>query len=252
MKERFLTTSCAFVSFIPSYCWYGRRLLSGGEELLSALLIPATLMLSRGRTQLNDERWWLTAIGISLYVGCWLLSVPAIIKASVAITVLLYYFDLSRYFGISALAYLSLPWLSSLQFYLGYPLRRVVGEVSELILTGVGLPVMAVGTGLLFQNQYVHIDPPCSGVRMLWIGTLFCVFLCAVYRLCWRKGAAMISLTAGLLILANSLRGSVLFFPESGLVQWPEWTHEGVGVVIYFLCILILLSCCQKLSSPHD
>ena len=112
------------LSFIPSYFWYARRISGGGEDLLSALLLPLCVCLTY--YQQCKVEWRVgggTIAGVVLYILLWLLGVPAMIKATLAITVLLYASGLLRSFGISALAYLSLPWLSSFQFFFGYPLR---------------------------------------------------------------------------------------------------------------------------------
>jgi len=38
------------------------------------------------------------------------------------------------------------------------------------------------------------------------------------------------------------LRATVLFFPEAGLVHWPGWTHEAVGLAAFIAVIAPLLA----------
>jgi len=123
--------------FLPTYLWYIKRINTGGEEVLSVLLVPVCVIVAyrfKSKTRpvvvhSNREKNIIVG-GVSLYAVLWLIGCPAIIKASLAITVLLYYFGLLKSFGVSALAYCSLPWLSSFQYFLGYPLRRFVAECS--------------------------------------------------------------------------------------------------------------------------
>jgi exosortase/archaeosortase family protein len=36
-----------------------------------------------------------------------------------------------------------------------------------------------------------------------------------------------------LVLAANILRNTALFFPEAGLVEWPAWSHEAVGLAAF-------------------
>ncbi len=44
---------------------------------------------------------------------------------------------------------------------------------------------------------------------------------------------------AALLVLAaNVARNTALFFPEAGLVHWPAWSHEAIGLAALALAIV--------------
>ncbi|MGJ8656176.1 MAG: exosortase/archaeosortase family protein [Akkermansiaceae bacterium] len=251
MNPRQTTNLCILLSFIPSYIWYANRMMHGGEEALSIILIPLVIYfaINTPRTQRNSN--WLSLLGLTLYSIFWLLHLPATIKATLAITTLLHHFGLLRNFGLSALAYLSLPWLSSLQFFLGYPLRKLVTQLSGSLLNSIGYNVEADGTGLIYQSQQVFVDPPCSGINMLCAGITLSAILCVFFKLTWKKGIILFSTTTLIMILINALRGCILFFPESNLVHWPDWTHIGVGIALYTLCLTLLISLTQKLSANH-
>jgi len=183
--DQLLLTIC----FVPTYVWYVRRMGEGGEDLLSALLLPVCVGIAY--YQQKGKAWnigLLTVSGTVLYVLLWSLGVPAMIKATLAITVLLHASGLLRNFGFSALAYLSLPWLSSFQFFFGYPLRRVVAEGAAFLLKFTGLAVEAEGTGLSFQGASVFVDPPCSGVRMLWAILVLVGLVSVITSRGWRSG----------------------------------------------------------------
>ncbi len=248
MTKETLVTACIVLCFLPTYFWYVRRIGTGGESGLSVLVLPCVLWLASQAKTRATPRELLTMLGICAYALTWGLHLPALIKAVVAITVLLYRFGHLRNPSITALSYLTLPWLDSMQFFLGYPLRRVVAEVSALGLQSVGLEVLVSGTGLAYQHQQVFVDPPCSGVRMLWVGIVLSAILSVIFRLRWQRSLLLYSFALFLLIVANSVRGMTLFFPEAGLVHWPEWTHEGVGLLLYTLCVFALITISQRLS----
>ncbi|HEX4945610.1 MAG TPA: archaeosortase/exosortase family protein, partial [Blastocatellia bacterium] len=138
--------------------------------------------------------------------------------------------------AIAGLFVLSLPVIPVLQFYLGYPLRVVVGAVTAPLLQLAGLTVVREGTSLNWNGQLISIDAPCSGVRMLWAGLFL---LCAVawfYRLPAGKTmlAALISLVV--IVAGNILRASALFYLEAGILQMPmppNLAHDGVGIVTF-------------------
>ncbi len=157
---------------------------------------------------------------------------PPLIRAMIFIVAMALVTGIWRKPGIVLLLILSLPLAASLDFFFGYPLRFVTAVVAENLLRLVGLDVGREGVMLLHGENVVGVDPACSGLNMLWTAGLFTGLLASVFSLTWRKifplglAALMISLTA------NSLRASLLFFPESGLIEMPHILHPVVGLVI--------------------
>jgi len=243
--------------FLPTYLWYIKRINTGGEEVLSVLLVPVCVIVAyrfKSKTRpvvvhSNREKNIIVG-GVSLYAVLWLIGCPAIIKASLAITVLLYYFGLLKSFGVSALAYCSLPWLSSFQYFLGYPLRRFVAECSAIILNLGGLSVEVQGTGLLYAGSKVFVDPPCSGVRMIWVILILTALTAVVYNYSWKKGMLLGFIALLIAVFGNVVRAVILFFPESNLVKWPGWTHESLGILVYLVVCAALLKIFSIMS--HD
>ena len=235
-----LLNLCVF----PSYVWYVRRIVTGGEEVISVLLLPVCIMAAwKAKIQSKDLLDYRTLAGATLYVVLWGIGAPAIVKAAVAIWILLYATGCLPHFGVSALGFLSLPWLSSFQYFFGFPLRKVVVEGASLTLNAFGLPVYASGTGLAFQGSQVFVDPPCSGVRMIWAVLFLSAILCVLFKTSWQKGVLTCTCGVLLAVLGNIVRATILFFPESELVQWPDWTHETVGVAAYLgICVALFMT----------
>lgn len=70
------------------------------------------------------------------------------------------------------------------------------------------------------------------GLSLPWMASLHHLTLAATIRL---------FVCSGLFAIAgNVARTSMLFFPEAGLVDWPSWTHELIGLA-WFLSVLLVL-----------
>ena len=52
-----------------------------------------------------------------------------------------------------------------------------------------------------------------------------------------------------MVIAANVVRATALFFKETQIVALPDWTHTGIGVVLFAAAVLIILRL-TKASSP--
>jgi hypothetical protein len=81
------------------------------------------------------------------------------------------------FWGLIALA---LPVLPSLQFTLGYPMRVISATLAVGLLQAQGLMVARQGTFLLWRDEMVQFDAPCSGVSMLWASLLLTLMGCVV------------------------------------------------------------------------
>ena len=140
--------------------------------------------------------------------------------------------------ALLALCLLALPLAASLQFYCGYPLRVVAGNLSAALLRMNGIAVVREGAMLAWDGQLIAIDAPCSGVKMLWAGLYLACALAASYRLpAWRTLAAL-ALAGVMIVGANAVRAAALFHGEAGLMILPPWAHEATGVVCFIAAAL--------------
>ncbi|MES2351171.1 MAG: archaeosortase/exosortase family protein [Pseudomonadota bacterium] len=140
--------------------------------------------------------------------------------------------------ALLALCMLSLPLAATLQFYCGYPLRVVAGNLSAALLRMNGIAVMREGATLAWDGQLIAIDAPCSGIKMLWAGLYLACALAASHRLPAARTIAAAAMACLVVVLANALRAAALFYIESGLVILPPWAHQGVGVVCFIAAAL--------------
>ncbi|MBX3654853.1 MAG: exosortase Q [Ramlibacter sp.] len=226
------------VALWPTWLWTARRMVDRSDDPLGLLALAALATLgwqARHELRAAPRLAWLAAgmagtLAATLCLGrlpplaAGLVSVLAL-----ACTLLAFLpYRIAR-LPVAGLAVLALPLLSSLQFYLGYPLRLVTAEASRWLLS-VGATATREGAGLLVNGQRVLVDAPCSGVQMAWLGyfTACTVALWAGLsdrilsrRLPW----------VGLLVLGgNVLRNTVLVaLQTSGSAPGPV-LHELLGL----------------------
>src|SRR5438067_1175771 len=84
-------------------------------------------------------------------------------------------------------------------------------------------------------------DEPCGGVRMLWFGIYLAAALAVFSQLGNRRSLFALIAAVFLVVGANMVRATALFFKEARIVALPDWTHTGVGVVLFAGAIFILV-----------
>jgi exosortase len=174
--------------------------------------------------------------------------VPPLVRAIVAMTALAVAGSsvwLGRPLDVRlwGLLLLSLPLISSLNFYLGFPLRAAVGEAAAMLLQMNGFAVAREGTTLVWNDRQISIDAPCSGVKMLWTG----MYLTCALAVLWRLGTlrtAILGVCAVVIVLAaNVLRTTALFYVEAGAMPEAGSVHTFIGAGVFVLaCIAIALT----------
>lgn len=234
----------------PLWLWSARRLSDGSDDpfgIVALVTLLAILWRERHGLQAAPRRGWL--------LGCVLLAalagltqglLPTLPRAALAVLAVLAAAMSLReprqpclaWFGLGLLA---LPLLSSLQFYLGYPLRLVTAGASVWLLRGLGLAVTGQGTVLDVDGQLVMVDAPCSGIQMAWVAYFVAFAAAAWLRLADKVVLRRIPLLGVLVLLGNILRNGLLVLLETGYLSGPGWLHEGIGLAVFaLLCLLVL------------
>ncbi|MEJ8812139.1 exosortase Q [Variovorax ureilyticus] len=228
----------------PHWIWMARRMHDGSDDPLGLLALAALAVLVwRFRSELRPapRLGWLaiatfgTLCAALLRTGAGPLpSLPALAAALLAVLALacgLLAFLPRRVAALPMLAMLALPWLSSLQFYAGYPLRVITAEASRWLLM-TGFNVAREGSSLLVDGQLVIVDAPCSGVQMAWFGYFTA---CVVALWSERDGRSFLARlpAVGLLVLGGNIaRNSVLVALEAAAHAPPGWLHDGFGLAV--------------------
>jgi len=232
--KRLIPALALLLAAVPVIRWYVARMQDGGGEAAGIVpLLFAACFIFRDRRE----------IGASQVEGCSGIAalvayaiafpfVPPLVRALLFIVSVALVSGVSRKPGILLLLVLSLPLAASLDFFFGYPLRLITSVAAENLLGLAGLDVTREGVRLLLGEKVVGVDPACSGLNMLWTAGLFTALLAAVFSLTWRKIIPLGLAALAISLAANSLRASLLFFPESGLVNMPHILHPVIGLVI--------------------
>ena len=230
-------------AFWPVWRWYGLRMTDGSDEPMGLFALVVGIGFLWYHRKLIKPTKVSVSIGIVFLLGYIFVfhELPRMISAILMLGALA---GLSgtifRLPAVWAILCLSLPVLASFQFYLGYPMRMIAAVFTEYGLRLLQFDIQRTGTDLIYQNEVVGVDPPCSGIEMLWVGIFIMLLPAAFYR--WSFGKTLLNIVIGVVgvIFANSLRVTLLFFKESGLVDLPAWTHEGIGIAIFVLLIWLV------------
>jgi exosortase/archaeosortase family protein len=225
------------ISLWPHALYVARRFVDGSDEpwgVLALLTVIALCLRDRLRLEQPTRAALVASCTLAVAAAVAHLVLPDLAAAALAMLALAVYLAhaLRRPAGaLAILLLLALPLIASLQFYLGYPLRLLVAQASAGVLWLGGLEVQAAGASIVHAGSTVLIDAPCAGIGMLWLGSYVAALLSYLHGADGWQTARNGMLAALLVLLANIARNTVLFFPEAGLVQWPAWSHEAVGLV---------------------
>lgn len=246
MKKILMILGLELLAFWNVWQWYALRLKSGGEEDIWGLLAVAAgiYFLYRKRQILTNANLMIPA-GFILVYATTFHFLPPIIRAGIAVMTIAMTLGIlftGKFWSTAniGLFLLSLPVIPSLQFYLGYPLRVVVGAVTAPLLQLSGLAVQREGTCLVWNSATISIDAPCSGIKMLWAGYFLAFVLAEFFRLNLVRTLMLTLATLPVLILGNIFRATALFYLEARIIRLPDYLnpdsiHAYIGIVAFAL-----------------
>lgn len=109
---------------------------------------------------------------------------------------------------------LSSPLIASLQFFVGFPLRLLVTNISAVVMRFSGTLVGVAGTSFEHNNRMILVDSPCSGINMLWAGLYFCFVLCWTKHLSLVRSFMLITFAVTGVLFTNVSRATMLVYVE--------------------------------------
>jgi len=249
MAHPFALVAAQAVGRWPIWEWYVRRVSDGSDEPWGLLALGGVLLVLRAqRGNLRQEPQPSALLGAGLLTvlcavsSLWLPPLPrAVLGVSALGLTLAAILDRRRpLLPLWVMLLLSLPVVSSLQFYLGYPLRAFTAWGSGGLLAMVGLGVVQTGTALTWLGRTVLVDAPCSGIRMLWVGMFLTTLLSYLTRASLNRFALNAAVALLVILAANVLRNTVLFVKEADIIHLPAWTHAGTGLLAFLLTSLLI------------
>ncbi|HRE82749.1 MAG TPA: archaeosortase/exosortase family protein [Opitutaceae bacterium] len=231
----------AFLAGWPVLEWMGRRALDGGEEPWGLLAVGLAMGLTPKEVWLRPVTTGRMSVALAgLVVSAWvMIGTPPLLRGLVwALSVAVLTWGGGGSWGRLGLWILALPVTASLQFYAGYPLRVVAAEASRFLLSCFGVMTQREGVVLQWAGGDVIVDAPCSGVQMLWTSALLAAALCAGFRMRFWRTAHTALATMIIVLAANAVRVTLLFFVESGLWPWARPFHEAIGLMVFAVSVV--------------
>lgn len=229
----------------PVLRWYGLRLRDGSDEPLGLVALAVACFFVREndwRSKLSTQRSIGLIGALSVYVLAYP-AMPALLRALVFVVMVgLAAAPKVCAFGWTTLLGLSLPVVSTLQFYLGYPLRLPTTQLAAMLLRCVGIAARADGTTLLWAGERVIVDAPCSGIQMAWTGAFLAATLACWQQLSLRETLALFRWAGGIVFAVNVVRASALFLLGAGIWRPPAFAHEGIGLLLFATAIFLIVS----------
>lgn len=244
------------IALWPHWIYMARRMVDGSDEPWGILaLVTVLVLVARERAALAVPTRSALIAGAVTAIAAALahLMLPDLVAAAVAMLALglflVHALPRRPATPLVALLLLALPIVASLQFYLGYPLRALTAHASAALLTPFGIDASAAGASITWQGTTVLVDAPCAGIGMLWVGSYLAALLSWLNR-ADAKNTLINAMAAGALVLvANVLRNTALFFPEAALVHWPAWSHAAVGLVALALAVIPIVFITSRTST---
>ncbi len=240
----------------PVWCWYVARITDGSDEPIGLLALVtwfvSLALIRKTATSSSSPSYLSVGLAFSYAVLSWL-AVPMLLQAGCILLLLMSVLKDLRIIhltnpGVLGLAMLSLPLISSLEFFIGYPMRVMASHLTAVLLEMNGFVISLSGVTLGWAGRELVVDAPCSGVKMLWTGFWATSLAIVVFDVGWGRGMALYLLTLPCVLIINALRASTLFYTELVVQGLPEWTHTAAGVMAFALYCITLVWIIMKWS----
>lgn len=245
----------------PHGAYLVERAFDGSDDPLGLLALAALAMLAawqRQRLRPTPRLGWLVAsMPLALAAnGAWWAGAPALLSSllaalSLAAALLAWWPGDRARLPLAGLVVLALPWLASLQFYLGWPLRVLTALLSAWVLRFAGVDAARSGASMLVDGQLVIVDAPCSGVQMAWLAYFTACVAAAVAGSSDRRFARHMPLVGALVLGGNVLRNSVLVALEARPQGLGSAWHEAIGLLALALVCAAVLRLTLRAQSRH-
>jgi len=249
---RFSLIMLLFGAFWPVWVWYIQRYFDRSDEPLGAFALATFLLilfLRREKTHLTPPNKVELITGIAsivLYIATFWWA-PKAVDGVFAVTALGIFLPhlLSQNklrFCDWTLLYMTLPIVSTLNFYLGFPFRFIVAQLASALLWLCRYPVSVGGVSIYANGQFLEIDPPCGGIKILWFFVFLATSFAGMLRFDKKNTFRIIATSITFAILGNPLRVALLFILQvNGMLQGEteHAIHIGIGISVYSILSLV-------------
>jgi exosortase/archaeosortase family protein len=149
------------------------------------------------------------------------------------------------------LLYMTLPIVSTLNFYLGFPARLLIAHLASWVLRLCHYSVSVEGVSIFANGQYLEVDPPCGGIKILWFMIFLASALAGLLKFDWKDTLRIIAISLTLAVIGNPLRIALLFTLQvNGILQGEleHFIHLGTGLSVYSILALSLIFVASSIS----
>ncbi len=145
---------------------------------------------------------------------------------------------------------LLLPLNASLNFFFGFPLRRVTTAISGTAL----LPwsVTYQGTHLYHAQQVLDVGMPCSGINGLWVFLVGTAGYCVLYKCSLFKTVAFLCLAVLSAIFYNVLRICAIFIYRNTVGVEPYFIHQYMGLGAFAAALGVAVLVMHRIQRRRD
>jgi exosortase O len=163
----------------------------------------------------------------------------------------------SKGLAIVLLLAIAIPFYLEFRSGLGFSLRLLTASVVKETLATMGISAISSHDIIMTENAIAHIDIPCSGLKGLWVGSLFFLIVLIIFNIritwnVWWKYLAFVLL----LLSANTGRVLILTLLTSiySLPEMAKIFHIPLGILGFGIScgvvVLMLLHQQTDTSSP--
>ena len=247
-------------ALMPVWSWSATRLMDRSDDPLGIVALAALVAIvvrDRDCFSRSPRIGWLSLAtflaGTAVLAGA---ALPPLARGVLAVLAMCAVLMAVRttaqpMLAIAGLSLLALPLLSSLQFFVGYPLRVITAEASRWLLMAFDLDVVRNGSALEVAGRLVMVDAPCSGIQMGWVAYFTACAAAAWLRIPDWSFIRRVPLVGVSVVVGNIVRNTLLVVKEARIVHWPEWTHEAIGLAAFAgVCALVLWHIAGAVRTP--
>lgn len=229
------------ISLWPVGIWMVARMFDGSDDPYGIIaLIALMLLLLRTRNHFTEhpQGYWLGCALLFMCLGT-LSLLPWLVRGFCAVIAMMSMIRAcsphNPFLALWGLGFLALPIMSSLQFFIGYPLRVLTAEASVIILDVFGITAARSGSSLEINGFLIMVDAPCSGIQMAWAAYFTACLAGAWFHMSNRAFLRKLPLVSLIIISGNIIRNTLLVLKEAHYIALPEWSHSAIGLCIFMI-----------------
>ena len=267
--SRFESLKAAVLIFLllahwPTLLWLAQKSAQRTEVTLIIVLLSVGIGLVWHHAKTNDRDCQVAKPALwLLFIAIWgsIINLMTIHLPQVNLTLLL--LGIYGWFGLKPswwlkgskalivvlLLAITVPFYLEFSSGLGFGLRLLTASLIEQTLANLGINAISSHDIILTENAIAHIDIPCSGLKSLWVGSLFFLVVLIMFnrRITGNVGWKYL-IFIGLLLSANTFRVLILTLLTAvyDQPQMAEALHIPLGILGFGISCSVAIFMLQR------